>query len=77
MAKRLFPKGVITVVIGGEKRLAEYIGRQEGFECSECGKGGNCYTFNLFESIDKYNDGDYETVGYGRDHLSAVQLIES
>ena len=78
-----FPKGVHRYCIEGEEVLAEYMGRQRGFECSICGKGCNAYTFNILhgnsydESIQSYNDGDYETWGYGPTHIEeAVQLID-
>lgn len=48
----------------GIKYIGQYIGRQSGFECSVCGKGCNAYTFNIW-----YNDRDYETFSYGKEHL--------
>lgn len=54
----------------GETHIGMYIGRQRGFECCVCGKGGNAYTFNLW-----YNErGGYETWGYGEEHLP--QIVE-
>jgi hypothetical protein len=52
MAKALFPKGIITVEINGTRHLAEYMGRQNDFECVVCRKDGNCFTFNLFKDAD-------------------------
>ena len=53
----------------GEIYTGQYIGKQEGFECCVCGKGHNAYTFNIWNS-----DSDYETWGYGKEHLP--QIIE-
>jgi ribosomal protein L21E len=74
----LFPKGIIQVEINGMVHKAEYMGRQEGFECSVCGKGGKCYTFNILHGDEKsYYEGNYETLGFGREHLDHVKLVES
>ncbi|WP_145142207.1 hypothetical protein [Paenibacillus sp. Y412MC10] len=73
--KIMFPEGIIKIKVMGEERLAEFMGRQDGFECVICGKGSTCYTFNLFESVEKYRDGEYETYGFGRNHLNHVELI--
>lgn len=59
----------------------EYIGRQEGFECSVCGKGCNAYTFNILhgdtldEALKNYVAGDYETIGFGREHLDHIKEV--
>lgn len=53
----------------GAEHKAQYIGRQAGFECCVCGKGCNAKTFNVW-----YNKNDYETWGFGNDHLP--QIIE-
>lgn len=77
MAKSLFPKGIIKIQLeDGRITLAEYAGRQKEFECVVCGKGQNCYTFNLFDSEEEYLKGQYETYGYGREHINLVKLIE-
>lgn len=84
MARLHFPKGVHKYVICGEELFAEYIGRQRGFECVVCGKGCNAFTFNILhgdtykEAVDRYeNHGDYETWGFGRDHIEEyVRLKE-
>ena len=52
----------------GEIHIGQYIGRQEGFECVVCGKGSNAYTFNIWHS----KDGDYETWGYGKEHMPKI-----
>lgn len=52
----------------GEIHIGQYVGRQEGFECAVCGKGRNAFTFNLWFSA----NGDYETVGYGREHFPQI-----
>ena len=51
----------------GEIFTAQYIGRQKGFECIVCGKGGNAYTFNIWHS-----EMDYETWGFGKEHLPEI-----
>lgn len=74
-----YPTGVHKYRIEGEEVLAEYMGRQKGFECCVCGKGCNAFTFNVFhaDTIEDINDQDYETWGYGPSHINeAVQLIE-
>jgi hypothetical protein len=77
MTKKLFPKGIIRIEVDGQEYDAEYMGRQSGFECMVCGKGENCHTFNILHStVDNYyNKSDYETWGFGRDHLDHVKLI--
>lgn len=40
MPKELFPKGIIRIEVNGQEYDAEYMGRQSGFECMVCGKGG-------------------------------------
>lgn len=47
--------------------IGQYVGRQKGFECCVCGKGCNAYTFNIWNS-----ETDYETWGYGKEHLPKI-----
>lgn len=78
MSRSKFLEGVHKYSIDGETVYAEYMGRQKGFECCVCGKGCNAYTFNILhgdtakEAIKNYERGDYETWGYGEDHLNHV-----
>ena len=51
----------------GEIHVGYFLGRQPGFECCVCGKGTNAYTFNIWNS-----DIDYETWGYGKEHLPHI-----
>ena len=51
----------------GETFVGQYAGRQEGFECVVCEKGGNCHCFNVF-----YAEGQYETYSYGDKHLPQI-----
>ena len=51
----------------GEEHIGYYLGRQKGFECCVCGKGENCFTFNIWHSYR-----DYETWGYGKSHLPVI-----
>lgn len=53
----------------GEQHVGLYVGRQAGFDCCVCGKGTCCYTFNIHHSTDSQ---DYETWGYGREHLPRI-----
>lgn len=81
-----FPKGVFKAEITtrfGNKYIdyVEYMGRQEGFECSVCEKGCNAYTFNILhgsnlqEALSNYDKGDYETIGFGKEHLNYIKPI--
>ena len=83
MKKLYFPKGVHKYLIMGEKVFAEYMGRQNGFECCVCGKGENCFTFNILHgetyqtALMNYHNGNYETWGFGRTHIDEnVTLTE-
>lgn len=74
-----YPTGIAKYRIEGNEYLAQYIGRQKGFECCVCGKGCNAYTFNIFhaDDITKVDPYDYETWGYGPTHIEdAVELVE-
>lgn len=72
----IFPKGIFKIRDHeGNEHLAEFIGRQRGFECIICGYGNNCYTFNIFDSKEAYDQGNYETWGYGQDHLHRIHVI--
>lgn len=51
----------------GEEHIGYFMGRQPGFECIVCGKGSNAYTFNIWNS-----ETDYETWGYGKEHLPEI-----
>lgn len=53
----------------GEKAIGQYTGRQRGFECCVCDKGCNAHTFNIYHTA---NEGDYETWGYGPNHLPEI-----
>lgn len=78
-----FPSGVHKYIIQGDVVFADYIGRQKGFECCVCGKGCNAYTFNIIHAnnVDDvenaYAHDDYETWGFGSDHLAGnVEFIK-
>jgi hypothetical protein len=74
-----YPTSIAKYRIEGHEYLAQYIGRQEGFECCVCGKGCNAFTFNIMHSddIDNVDPYDYETWGYGPTHIDeAVELVE-
>lgn len=59
-----------------------YMGHQKGFECCICGKGCNCKTFNILHSDDIQeglrlkDNGDYETFGYGNEHMPKLTKTE-
>jgi hypothetical protein len=80
-----YPKGIAKYRIDGQIVLAQYMGRQRGFECSVCGKGCNAFTFNIFHQdngnyandVNNINQSNYETWEYGPNHIEdAVELIE-
>lgn len=79
-----YPKGVHLYTIQGEDVYAEYMGRQSGFECLVCGKGGNAFTFNIlhgntYEEAKKayYEKDDYETWGFGREHVEDAVILKN
>ena len=76
MPKLNFPKGTFKLIFNGDEHLAEYIGRQRGFECTVCGKGENCYTFNIFNSAAEYAEGNYETWGFGAAHIKQLNYYQ-
>lgn len=51
----------------GQIHIGQFMGRCEGFECCVCGKGNNAYCFNIWN-----DDSDYETWGYGKEHLPEI-----
>ena len=53
----------------GSVYIGQYMGREEGFECCVCNKGCIAHCFNIW-----YNNDDYETWGFGNNHLP--QIIE-
>lgn len=76
-----FPKGVHRYDIDGDTVFAEYMGRQQGLECIVCGKGCNAFTFNIihaetYEEALENREYDYETWGFGRDHIEAAVTIK-
>ena len=52
----------------GAEHIAQYYGREEGFECCVCGYGRQCYAFNFWHN----KDGDYETLAFGKEHLPTI-----
>lgn len=64
----------------GEVAIAKYMGRQEGFECCVCHKGNNAYTFNIYayddetleQAKENEKNGNYETWGYGKEHMPEI-----
>lgn len=47
--------------------IGQYTGTDQGFECCVCGKGCKAHTFNIW-----YSATDYETWGFGRNHLPEI-----
>lgn len=80
MTRTKYMDGIHKYLINGEAMYAQYMGRQKGFECCVCGKGCNAYTFNILhgntaeEAIMNYENGDYETWGFGEDHLDHIRF---
>ena len=60
----------------GDIYKAQYMGREEHFECLVCGKGNNAYCFNVFDTMEKYEQGQYETFSFGKEHLPKLTEIE-
>ena len=56
--------------------ITQYMGREEHFECLVCGKGCNAYCFNAFDTIEEYNQGMYETLSFGKEHLPELEEID-
>jgi hypothetical protein len=71
-----FPSGIIRIIFNGSEYEAEYIGRQKGFECLVCGKGENCFTFNVFENKSEHESGNYETWGFGDKHINQIAFYQ-
>jgi hypothetical protein len=53
----------------GENKLyiAQYYGREEGFECMVCNHGHNAYCFNVYYDYDMY-----QTWCYGKEHMPEI-----
>lgn len=58
---------IIQDCLDGKLHIAQYYGREKGFECCVCNKGTNAYCFNIY-----YNEDGYETWGYGKEHLPKI-----
>jgi len=52
----------------GDVVIAEYVGREGGFECCVCGKGCKAHCFNVFHG----NDYEWETWGFGDNHMPQI-----
>ena len=50
----------------GEKHIGQYTGDEQGFECCVCCKGNKAKTFNVWYGS------DYETWGYGKEHMPEI-----
>lgn len=50
-----------------KEHIAQYYGREKGFECCVCNKGNNAYCFNIY-----YTEYGYETWGFGKEHLPKI-----
>lgn len=60
----------------GYKCKAQYVGREKNFECMVCGKGCNCYCFNVFNTLEELNNDIYETFSFGKEHLPKLEEIK-
>lgn len=54
------------------QHIGQYIGRQKHFPCCICGKGCNAHTFNVYYGEE---EGEYETWGYGNEHLDVIEEV--
>lgn len=61
----------------GLELKGEYMGREEHFECLVCGKGCNAYCFNVFNTLEEYANGMYETFSFGKEHLPKLEEIKN
>ena len=59
----------------GRTFISQYMGREEHFECMVCGKGNNAYCFNVFDTLEEYNNCSYETFSFGKEHLPKLEEI--
>lgn len=74
-------KGVVYKIKDqqGFEGYGVYMGTQNGFECCICGKGHKTKTFNIIhgntiqEGLENLNKGDYETFGYGNEHMPELE----
>lgn len=56
----------------GEIHVGYYLGRSNGFGCCVCGKGTNAYIFNVWYAKEDFSIMNYETWGYGKEHLPEI-----
>lgn len=54
---------------------AQYMGREKNYQCLVCGKGENAHCFNVFNTVEEYNNGQYETFSFGTEHLPKVKNL--
>ena len=58
---------VIKDCLDNKMHIAQYYGREEGFECCVCNHGNNAYCFNVY-----YDEDGYETWSYGKEHFPEI-----
>lgn len=58
---------VIKDCLDNKEHIAQYYGREEGYECCVCNHGNNAYCFNIY-----YGEDQYETWAYGKEHLPQI-----
>lgn len=66
----------------GGRFVGIYMGREDGYPCMVCGKGGHAYGFNVYqgdaesptkqEVEDYISSKGYETFFYGKEHMPEV-----
>jgi len=67
---KLYDWYIIKDCLDNEEHIAQYYGREEGFECCVCNKGNKAYCFNTYYDYDAY-----QTWSYGKEHMP--QIIKS
>ena len=58
---------IIQDCLDNEKHIAQYYGREQGFECMVCEHGNNAYCFNIY-----YGEDQYQTWCYGKEHMPQI-----
>ena len=58
---------IIQDCLDNKAHIAQYYGREQGFECMICEHGRNAYCFNIY-----YDEDQYQTWNYGKEHMPKI-----
>ena len=58
---------IIKDGLDNKMHIAQYMGREKGYECCVCNKGSNAHGFNIF-----YDEDGWETWCYGNEHMPEI-----